>query len=221
MDRKDQSEPPLDLMAQLHLSPATATSPVTDLLPEFAMRPVNALKPRCSMHEFFIQQAVSWSTRSTCAKWQVGCVLVHQGRVISTGYNGSVPGAQHCVDHWNEHWHDHCDALSESDLLSGVDNLLSYLDTEDFRYRHRAWSRKNEVHAEQNAILFAAKVGHATDGCTLYTSLSPCIDCSKSIVAAGIQAVYFNLRKDEEALNFLTKHGVSVYHVSASPQESS
>lgn len=45
------------------------------------------------------------------------------------------------------------------------------------------------IHAELNAIAHAAKVGHATDGCTLYTTHFPCLECAKAIIAAGIVKV--------------------------------
>ncbi len=48
------------------------------------------------------------------------------------------------------------------------------------------------VHAEINAILFAARNGQSTDGCTLYLTLSPCVECAKAIIQSGIKRVIYS-----------------------------
>ena len=54
---------------------------------------------RPSWDEYFMTMATIASTRSTCNRRHVGCVLVDRNRqVVSTGYNGSSPGADHCDD---------------------------------------------------------------------------------------------------------------------------
>jgi dCMP deaminase len=47
------------------------------------------------------------------------------------------------------------------------------------------------IHAEANAIAFAAKGGISTDGCVMYTTISPCYNCAKLIINSGITAVYY------------------------------
>jgi dCMP deaminase len=47
-----------------------------------------------------------------------------------------------------------------------------------------------EVHAEANAIAWAARRGISTEGATLYTTMVPCIECAKLIIQAGIKQVY-------------------------------
>ena len=56
---------------------------------------------------------------------------------------------------------------------------------------HQEWSPLNELHAEVNAIGYAAQNGVSTKDAILYTSVSPCIDCAKLIVAAGIKEVWY------------------------------
>lgn len=54
------------------------------------------------------------------------------------------------------------------------------------------------THAEANAIITAARFGHATEGCTIYTTASPCWTCFKLIVGAGIKRIVFKeLYRDE------------------------
>ncbi len=63
---------------------------------------------RPSWEEYFIEIAHSVASRSTCARKHVGCVLVYDKRIISAGYNGSVPGQPHCDDAGHDLVNDHC-----------------------------------------------------------------------------------------------------------------
>lgn len=54
--------------------------------------------PRPSWDSYFIRLAHEVSTRGTCDRKKVGCVLVLDRRIISAGYNGSPPGMPHCDD---------------------------------------------------------------------------------------------------------------------------
>lgn len=127
---------------------------------------------------FFLKMALLISTRSTCTRVQVGAVLTLDKRVISTGYNGTPAGDEHC----------------------------SSLDSKD----HAEFSRKNELHAELNALLFSARHGNATLGAVLYLTLSPCIACAKAILQAGVVRVVYGTRYDRETdgIEFLIRHGV-------------
>lgn len=70
------------------------------------------------------------------------------------------------------------------------------------------------LHAEANAILKVAKSTQNAEGATLYISLSPCRDCSKLIIQAGIQrVVYLNEYKDTSGVSFLKKLGIQVEHI--------
>lgn len=70
------------------------------------------------------------------------------------------------------------------------------------------------LHAEANAILKVAKSTHNADGATLYITLSPCKECSKLIVQAGITRVVFhNGYKDQSGVNFLKESGIIVEQI--------
>ncbi|HRN42042.1 MAG TPA: dCMP deaminase family protein [Vicingus sp.] len=70
------------------------------------------------------------------------------------------------------------------------------------------------LHAEANAILKVAKSTHNADGATLYITLSPCKECSKLIVQAGITRVVFhNGYKDQAGINFLKESGIIVEQI--------
>ena len=77
---------------------------------------------------------------------------------------------------------------------SGMDNCC---EKEDVTLPH-------VIHAEVNAILKAAKTGAAVEGSTLYLTLSPCLDCSKLILQAGVKrVVYLETYRHLDGPNFL------------------
>ncbi|MCX6183088.1 MAG: dCMP deaminase family protein [Bacteroidetes bacterium] len=70
------------------------------------------------------------------------------------------------------------------------------------------------LHAEANAILKLAKSTNSGEGATLYITLSPCKDCSKLILQAGIKrVVYMNAYKDDEGIAFLSKSDIQITHI--------
>jgi dCMP deaminase len=70
------------------------------------------------------------------------------------------------------------------------------------------------LHAEANAILKVARSNNSCEGSTLYITLSPCKDCSKLIIQAGIKRVVFiNKYKDTSGIDFLEKAGVELCHL--------
>lgn len=164
-----------------------------------------AIKPRSSWDHFFMQHAQLTSTRSTCIRMKTGAVLVKGRRIISTGYNGTVSGAPHCCDYWESH------------CTTNGHDPVSFFASGEFSEQHHKWSTNNEIHGEQNCILFAARAGIATDGCSMYTLYSPCINCAKVIVAAGITHVYYHKLyprdTNRDGLVFLEQHGISVTQV--------
>ena len=135
---------------------------------------------------YFIDILKRTEKMSTCGSTQVGSVIVRDGRIISTGWNGVPAGKQHC-DHIYE-W----GALP----LNGES--------------HQDWSPLNELHAEVNAIGYAAQSGVSTKNAVLYTSVSPCIDCAKLIVASGIKEVwYIDEYRIIEGIKFLNDNNIS------------
>lgn len=86
--------------------------------------------------------------------------------------------------------------------LTGLDNACE-IDNE---------TKGEVVHAEQNVLMACAKLGIATDGCVLYCTHSPCIDCAKLIASAGISRVYFNAYyRNIDGLELLERAGVAYY----------
>lgn len=137
------------------------------------------------------------STLSHCVRNQVGSVITVNNRVVATGWNGSAPGMINCDNHFAPRIGQ---LLIENPLWSRDDVLQSDV----FKAEHGEWS-KREIHAEQNAILQAAKNGTTIAGGTIYVSLSPCIDCAKALLVAGVERVVYakEYERDPAGLNFL------------------
>lgn len=133
--------------------------------------------------------ATNLSLKSHCVKQKVGAVLTKDTRIISLGYNGPPAGTHNCDEEWPE---------------TGC-------------ARDRKGSCYLALHAEANAILYAAKNKTDLDGSTLYVTLSPCLACARIILSVGIRTVYFlNSYADykgidlDEGVEFLRKFGVTV-----------
>ena len=70
------------------------------------------------------------------------------------------------------------------------------------------------LHAEANAITKIARSGNSSQGSTLYITASPCLECSKLIIQAGIKRVVFNdLYRITDGLNVLNRAGVETVHI--------
>lgn len=110
---------------------------------------------------YFSKLASIMSTRSTCARKAVGCVLINiKGHIIGTGYNGVAVGFDHC---------------NEGHLCKGYDLPPGQDSCE-------------AVHAEVNALLQCSDVW-AID--TAYMTLSPCIRCTKMLLNTSCNRIVF------------------------------
>ncbi len=70
------------------------------------------------------------------------------------------------------------------------------------------------LHAEANAITRVARSNNSSEGGTLYVSTSPCMECSKLIIQAGIKRVVFSeLYRITDGLELLEKAGIEVVHI--------
>lgn len=107
------------------------------------------------------------ASRSTCLSRPTGAVVVKDKQVVTTGYNGSLPGQAHCMD-------------------EGVCFRRSLQWPEAVKY-----DMCRSAHAEANAIALAAKKGMSLEGATIYCTLEPCITCAKLIVMSGITRVVY------------------------------
>ena len=71
------------------------------------------------------------------------------------------------------------------------------------------------LHAEANAITKVARSNNSSDGATLYITASPCLDCAKLIIQAGIRRVVVNeLYRITDGIDLLKRAGIECRHIS-------
>ncbi|MCR5581988.1 MAG: cytidine/deoxycytidylate deaminase family protein [Eggerthellaceae bacterium] len=148
---------------------------------------------RPSWDEYFTTLAKQVSTRTTCTRRAVGAVIVKENRILATGYNGVPRGMAHCGE---------VGCLREK---MGVPS-----------------GQRQEIcrglHAEQNAIIQAARYGIDISGACIYITTQPCVVCAKMLINAGIsEIVYKNPYPDELSAELLAESGIKmrVYDESA------
>ncbi|MCX6188716.1 MAG: cytidine/deoxycytidylate deaminase family protein [Bacteroidetes bacterium] len=120
---------------------------------------------RPTWDEYFIEVMDAISKRATCNRGKSGCVIAKDNRVLVTGYVGSPVGLPHCDD--------------AGHLMKKV------IHDDDSITEHCV----RTVHAEQNAICQAAKLGVSLLGATLYCRMTPCRVCCMLIINCGIKRV--------------------------------
>ncbi len=120
---------------------------------------------RPSWDEYFMEIAHTVSKRATCDRGRSGCVIARDRQILVTGYVGSPKGLPHCDDSGHQ-----------------MKRVLH----ED---GHTTMHCVRTVHAEQNAICQAARLGIAISGATLYCRMTPCRVCAMLIINCGIERV--------------------------------
>lgn len=168
-------------------------------------------RDRISRDDMFIKICGIVSQRSTCLRSQVGALIVRDGRIVSMGYNGPVSGMPACI------YSIPPEGMKEVSTVRG-DTLGWELELDQDKIRSRMCMGPGctrSLHAETNAIAFAAKAGVSVDGCTMYCSMSPCINCAKVIVNSGIKELkYLRSYRDESGLKLLREAGIKVEKLS-------
>lgn len=120
---------------------------------------------RPSWDQYFLDIIKVVGERGSCDRGRSGCVIVKEKRILSTGYVGSPAGTAHCDEAGHEM------------------HTVKHEDGHESRHCIRT------AHAEQNAIVAAARFGVALEGSTLYCHMTPCYACAKMIINAGIVKV--------------------------------
>ena len=135
----------------------------------------------------FMEMARLVSTWTSCHTEgrAIGAVIVKDKRVMTTGYNGAPAGLQTCKEKGE------C-LRRKLGVQSGTRAEVCYA-----------------IHAEQNAIIQAAKLGISIDGATLYCTHQPCSVCTRMIINAGIRrVVYENGYPDDFSLDLFRQAGI-------------
>ncbi len=138
----------------------------------------------------FLNIAYELASASKCVSRKTGAVIVKWGRIVSTGYNGTPAGYENCRDHF-------CG---------------------EYTSEHHEWSYKYEIHAEMNAIVWAAREWISIEGATIYCTYEPCFDCTRAIIAAGLKRIVFREKykhhSGTEVSDFVHENGALIEQVS-------
>jgi len=146
-------------------------------------------KSRKKWDERFMEIAFAVAKWSSCFKEdrQVGAVIARDKRILTTGYNGAGSGIISC---------------KERGACMRADNKVESGTRHEYCYA---------VHAEQNAVIQAAKIGVSIDGATIYCTHQPCVICAKIIINSGIKRiVYCEDYPDEFAVRLCNEAGVEL-----------
>lgn len=121
---------------------------------------------RPTWDEYFMAVAEQVAGRSTCVRRSCGAVLVKDKRILATGYNGAPKGLKHCAEVG-------C-LRDELGIPSGEKHELC-----------------RAIHAEQNAVVQAAKYGTPIDGASVYCTHQPCVLCAKILINSGCGEIVY------------------------------
>jgi dCMP deaminase len=125
--------------------------------------------------DYFMILAKIAASRSVCNSRPVGCVLVKENQVVSTGYNGPPPQSKHCTEIGGKGY---CHRRALNVTVAQKQDAC------------------RASHAEINAVAMAAKQGISIAGTTLYITLNPCLICLKALRVAGVRNIIYELQYD-------------------------
>lgn len=139
----------------------------------------------------YMEIAHTFANLSYARKLKVGAIIVKDNRIISTGYNGMPSG-----------WNNECETpqYEEGDYEANI-----YYKT-----------REEVLHAESNALMKVAASTESSEGATMFCTHTPCIECAKLIVQAGITRVYIDNRYESAkgcGLDFLRTSRIPVTYM--------
>lgn len=150
---------------------------------------------RPTWDSYFMEITKLVASRSSCLRRSVGAVLVKDKRILATGYNGAPAGMKHCEEVGCLREKLHVPSGERHELCRGL-------------------------HAEQNAIIQAARQGTEIVGSTLYCTTAPCSLCAKMLINAGVvRIIYEGNYPDERAMEFFQEAGVKVEHFGESEEK--
>ena len=137
----------------------------------------------------YLKMAQEWGQLSKAKRKKVGCLIVKDGQIISDGYNGTPAG-----------YSNECEFVNENFLPQATNKLET---------------KPEVLHAESNALMKLAKSTNSSKGSTIYLTMSPCFECAKLIIQAGVvRVVYSETYRNLEGVGFLHSNNIIAVLVS-------
>ena len=137
-------------------------------------------------HKFYQELAEVAATQSVAVRRKVGAVLVLPTGLISTGWNGTKPGADNCCEY-------ECEKTNH-------------------KYLPNLETKPDVIHAEKNALNKLTEQGISAEGSILFVTTAPCSNCAEALIEAGIKEVHFrDLQSSHYGIALLKTSKVHVY----------
>jgi len=161
--------------------------------------------------DVMLKTALIWAEKSKCLRGKVGAVIAKGSNIISQGYNGTPRNFKReesnydCEDEIKVCPNCNYYNLKNAKVCANCDCNINEIKPE-LRTRHDL-----VIHAELNAILNAARLGHSTENATLYVTMLPCSNCAIAIAQAGIKKViYINEYKNSNSKEIFKKLNIKL-----------
>lgn len=139
---------------------------------------------RPNWDHYFMNIAEQVKMRCNCMSAKKGAIIVRDKQILSTGYNGTPKSIRHCTQGACPR----CTARHLGKIKSGEYSAPCIC-----------------AHSEENAIVQAAYNGTSTKGAVMYTTFTPCTNCSKLIINAGIREVIAKVKYPDDVGTALLK----------------
>ena len=154
---------------------------------------------RPSWDEYFMKSAIVAASRASCFNVHSGTVIVHDKTIVATGYNGVNGLTKNCLDKG------YCHKEKKTGLPFEQTMNCGYC---------------IGTHSEMNALAHMNRIVH--QDATLYTTVFPCNNCMKNILAARVKRIVYKRIYDEKeminSLEMCEEAGVIVEQLDMSPE---
>jgi dCMP deaminase len=161
--------------------------------------------PRIPVDLIYMQMAYQIAKLSYAKRKRVGCIIVKDNQVISTGYNGTPHGFKN-----------DCEEIQTREVEN--DNHKKVLEEKGYNCQDGCCSKEVTkrvvLHAESNALAKVSKSTLSSDEADMYITMSPCFDCAKLIIQSGIKKVFYSESyRDTSGIDILEEAGIEVKEV--------
>lgn len=154
-----------------------------------------------------MDMAIITSKLSYCNRRKVGAVITKDNRVIVNGYNGTITGTSNECE-YPILTCSKCKTVFEDGVFIGDKHC------DDGYIEVRLKTNPYVIHAEENAIIFAAKNGISIKDCSIFVTTAPCISCAKLIAESGLREVFYNEKyTDTLGIDLLTSVNIKVTYM--------
>lgn len=157
---------------------------------------------------YFMDVAERTAELSYAERLKVGTVIVKNNRIISCGYNGLPAG-------WEPNACEKVVILSNSEYFAlSLEDQHRYEPIPDSFFWRGLKTYDEVIHSEINCLGQLTRTNESGEGCIMFCTHSPCIQCAKSIYVSGIRVVYYRIDyRSDNGVQFLKQCGIEVFKI--------